>query len=1103
MRVLSNREHVLHRPEMYVGALAPETLVGPCCVVDAEGSLSLVDCVEDISPGLLKVLDEILVNAADRRVTAGLTVPCTTVRVDIEGVMIRVWNDGDGIEVRTHSELTDTYVPELIFGRVMTSTNFDDSQRRVSGGRNGYGAKLANIFSRCFVVETVDAVRKRLYRQVFRNNLSEIEPPTIEVCRRKPYTCIEFWPDLARFGIPEDAEQFPEALLGVMRRRVYDIACTAPASAKKVYLNGQLVRVDGIPRYISALVGEDAKRRSAYEEVNDRWRVGACFTGDLGMPGCSISFVNSISTVRGGTHVDLVFQQVVAAVQAAVKAKAGGSSPTPTMVREAMLLMVDCLVENPSFDGQKKEELKTRPRDFGSACKLSDRFLERVVTKTGIVPHLVAVLAGKEQANLMKQSDGRRVTRLRGIPKLNDAEHAGTAQHSRQCTLILTEGDSANASAVAGLSELPLDRRRYYGTFPLRGKPLNAREASVAQLERNQEITHLKKILGLQQHRVYDENDNSLRYGRVLIYTDADVDGSHIKGLLMNFFGYFWPSLLRRGFVCTLPTPIIKAFRGSGTVVDFYHQAEYEAWRAATAPQTGWRIKYYKGLGTSNREESRAYFRSMPDRMVDYHDDDGQAEEALRLAFEKERSDQRKQWLLAHDPAAVIDPSCRRVSFSEFVHRDLILFSKEDLCRSIPSVVDGLKPAQRKIIFVCFDRGLDQNEMKVAQLAGAVSERACYHHGEASLNQTIVRLAQDYVGASNMNLLLPVGQFGTRLLGGKDAGASRYIWTRLSPVASLLFRKEDSGVLAHVEDDGQVVEPAHYLPVLPLVLINGAEGIGTGWSCSVPPHNPKDIIENVRRLIRGEPLEPMTPWWRGFRGRVVPGKDPTKWEVQGVWERTGATGLRITELPIGTWTTVYKEKVLEPLVERKVLDRYTDNGSDTTVDLQLHFNDAAFFDEEGVWQQQLHLTTGVSTSNMHLFPPRGGAIKRYDTVGDILRDFYEERLRGYEERKNVLLESLERERDLLAWKVRFLTDKLDGRIDLEHIDSEALIQELVRLGYPAIDGGYKYITTMNLLMLTVDHRARLQKQYEEKRNEWQELRGTSACTLWERDLERF
>lgn len=213
-----------------------------------------------------------------------------------------------------------------------------------------------------------------------------------------------------------------------------------------------------------------------------------------------------------------------------------------------------------------------------------------------------------------------------------------------------------------------------------------------------------------------------------------------------------------------------------------------------------------QGLGTSTREEAREYFAA-----IDHHrkqfvwEGDGD-NQAIEMAFSKKKVDERKEWLSSFAPGTFLDNSAEYISYSDFINKELILFSRADLERSIPSMVDGLKPGQRKILFSCFKRNL-KSDIKVVQLAGYVSEHSAYHHGEASLSATIINLAQDFVGSNNINLLVPSGQFGTRLQGGKDAASPRYIYTRMAPLTRHLFNESDDQLLAYLNEEGQSIEP--------------------------------------------------------------------------------------------------------------------------------------------------------------------------------------------------------------------------------------------------------------------------------------------------------
>lgn len=298
--------------------------------------------------------------------------------------------------------------------------------------------------------------------------------------------------------------------------------------------------------------------------------------------------------------------------------------------------------------------------------------------------------------------------------------------------------------------------------------------------------------------------------------------------------------------------------------LSFFSLAEYEKWKKTVPDVRQWHIKYYKGLGTNTSTEAKEYFSNLKKHVVKF-EWKPEADALIDMAFNKKFAAERRTWLLGYDSNAFVDTSKGILDYANFINKELIAFSAYDNLRSIPSVIDGLKPSQRKVLFASFKRKLTA-EIKVVQLAGYVSEQAGYHHGEQSLHGTIVNMAQQFVGANNVPLLVPSGQFGTRLQGGKDAASARYIFTRLSRYARLLFPEDDDHLLKYLDDDGFPIEPEYYVPVIPLLLVNGAEGVGTGWSSKVPSYNPLAIIANIRRLLDQSDMLELTPFYRGFRG---------------------------------------------------------------------------------------------------------------------------------------------------------------------------------------------------------------------------------------------
>lgn len=433
-----------------------------------------------------------------------------------------------------------------------------------------------------------------------------------------------------------------------------------------------------------------------------------------------------------------------------LKKKHKGVEIKAHQVKGNLWLFVNCQIENPAFDSQTKETLTTKPGSFGSTCVLPEKFLKEVLA-SGIIESIVSVAKAKEEAKLAKTlGPGKKKAKLLGIPKLEDANLAGT-KHAEQCTIILTEGDSAKSLALAGIEVVGRD---HYGVFPLRGKFLNVREAPNKQIMENPEIQNLIKILGIQVGRVY-EDVKSLRYGSIMIMTDQDNDGSHIKGLLINFIHHFWPSLMRmNGFLKEFVTPLLKATKGN-EVHSFFTVNEFEQW-AAGRNLKQWKVKYYKGLGTSTTKEAKEYFTAIGHHQIEFEYVDKEDDDVIELAFNKKMADKRKDWLTTYSIHNYVDHSQKTLRYRDFVNKELIQFSIADCARSIPCLCDGLKPGQRKILFACFKRKL-KGEIKVAQLSGYVAEHSAYHHGEQSLCSTIVTMAQNFVGSNNLNLLLPIG----------------------------------------------------------------------------------------------------------------------------------------------------------------------------------------------------------------------------------------------------------------------------------------------------------------------------------------------------------
>ncbi|PRQ59875.1 putative DNA topoisomerase (ATP-hydrolyzing) [Rosa chinensis] len=1095
-------EHILHRPDTYIGSMT--RLTETLWVFEND---EMVHRSVSYVPGLCKIFDEILVNAADSK-RRDHCMDSLKVTIDVEQNCVSVYNNGAGIPVEIHGP-AKAYVPEVIFGHLLTG--------------NGYGAKLTNIFSTEFIVEVADGKQQKKYKQVFTNNMRKKSEPVITKCKESEnWTRVTYKPDLTKFNMTH----LEDDVVALMKKRVIDIAgCLG--KTLKVELNGNRVPVKSFLRYVdlylqSAEKFKDTQLPRMIAKLNDRWEVCVSFSDGQFQ---QVSFVNSIATIKGGTHVDYVTDQIIAHVMNVVNGKKKNTNLKAHNVRSYLWVFVNALIDNPAFDSQTKETLTICPSSFGSKCELPQALLKKVA-KSGIVESL-----------LYSASDGTKTESLLSINKLEDANLAG-GRDSEKCTLILTQGDSAKALAMAGLAVVGRD---HYGVFPLRGKLLNVREASLFQLRDNEEIKNIMKILGLQQDKQYTDA-KSLRYGHLMIMTDQDLDGSHIKGLLINFIHFFWPSLLKDpSFFVEFITPIFKATQKNGKEVALYSMPEYEAWKESLrGDASGWTIKYYKGLGTSTSKEGRDYFQNLDMHKKNYVWVDERDGEAIELAFSRKKIEDRKNWLRQFEPGTHLDQKEKLVTYRDFVDKELIQFSMADLQRSIPSMVDGLKPGQRKILFCSFKRNFIK-EAKVAQFSGYVSEHSAYHHGEESLASTIIGMAQEYVGSNNVNLLQPNGQFGTRNLGGKDHASARYIYTRLSPITRFLFPKDDDKLLDCLNDDGQSIEPTWYVPVIPMVLVNGSEGIGTGWSCYVPNYNPRDIIANIRRFLNGDEMVPMDPWYRGFTGFIekTVKESGTSYTVCGTIEEVNETTLRISELPIRRSNQDYKEflesicqgndKAKDPFIEG-----FTQHSDDSTVEIIVYLPEENLMAarKDGLLKK-FRLTSTIGTTNMHLFDPKG-VIKKYDTPEQILEEFFHLRLEFYEKRKKVLLDNLGLELLKLENKLRFIRNLVCGDIVVSNRKRADLFLELKQKGFnpfpkktkgvePEVAGAtedteetevnpeavigygvrisdYEYLLSMATGTLTIESIEALSLERDKVNAQVLELMGSTSTSLWLKDL---
>lgn len=559
-KVLDQISHVLLRPQTYVGSNKPHKSIKDVVVDDKiqKQELSYI-------PSFIKIFDEVVTNSVDEsKRNKSLNKIDIKIEVDKNSICVR---DNGGIPVEIHQEHKQ-YVPEVIFGNLMSGSNYDDTDERIVAGLNGLGAKLTNIFSKEFQVSTCDG--KKEFIQKFSNNMRDRTKPQIKSLKTK-YTQIIYQPDLEKFGIDKiDLDHFK-----MLEKRVYDLAATNPLI--KFTFNSRAINFKSFEDYIRLYTPT-----YFYESNKDKTWSFAVALSETGFQ--QVSFVNSTDTYDGGTHVDYIMNQIIIQMREFFLKK-HKVDVKPSELRQHMFLFLDSTVINPSFSSQTKEKLITEVKDFGYVHEVSAKIIASIL-KSEILNSILDWIQQKKNAeeNKLQRDINKKMSKIK-VEKLIDAK----GKDRWKCSLGLFEGDSAISAF-----------RKYrtaetMGAFALKGKFVNVSEMTNQKLVVNDEVVNLMASIGLKLGQGLDTK--GLRYGKILLYVDSDFDGNSIAALLINFFYKYWPEMFDRKMIWKVETPIVVAIpkTKSKKKVLFYTQLEYNQWLTLNDPGQ-WEIKYKKGL---------------------------------------------------------------------------------------------------------------------------------------------------------------------------------------------------------------------------------------------------------------------------------------------------------------------------------------------------------------------------------------------------------------------------------------------------------------------------------------------------------------------------
>jgi DNA topoisomerase-2 len=1063
---MSQIEHVLKKPSLYIGST--DFIKSKQFILNND---KIIEKETDYNPALYKIIDELIVNAYDQSIQ-DLTLNEITAKIDNKHFSI--FNNGISIPIEKSDEYK-IYIPELIFGNLLTSSNYDENEKRVTGGTFGIGSKACNIFSKKFIVEIWN--KNKYYKQIFENNLSVINKPIIEQNKtNKSGVQITTFVDFTKFNCSE----FSDDMQNLILRRLIDLTALVRENIK-ITINDKIYK-SNFENYLLLygnqwLIGTCIK--------NKQWYFGLKFNNNEFEN--NISFVNGIF-VLGGEHLNYIYDLLLDKFQKLIS-----PNINKRFLKDNLILCLVTSIINPSFNSQSKEILQTPSSKFGFECNISNSFWKEIESSELLIK--LKEINAKQDLKELSKFDGNKKKIIKGIPKLDDAIKAGT-KDSLKCTLILTEGDSAKTFAISGLAAIK-NGRDYFGVFPLKGKMLNVREATISQLNTNEELINLKKIMGFKNN----VNVNELRYGSILLMMDADEDGSHIKGLIINFLNYFYPDLLKiKGFIKVLVTPIVKVFI-KNEILNFSNLRTYNNWIKKNK-DINYKIKYYKGLGTSTATEAKEYFKNLDNNIITITDNNNQDD--ILLGFSKNKINERKTWLINYDEKNIlqIDPPSN-ITINDFIHKELIHFSNYDNIRSIPAIHDGLKISQRKILYGCLKKNL-KSEMKVAQLASYIAEVTSYHHGENSLCGAIIKMAQNYIGTNNINLLIPQGQFGSRI-SNDDSASPRYIFTYLNNIVDKIFKKEDQELLIYRTEDDEIIEPYYYIPIIPMILINGAEGIGTGFSTFIPNYDLNDVINWFKDKLQNKKPKKLHPKYNNFTGNIVT-YDESTYISSGIYKIDKEKDkIIISELPIKLPISSYKEQ-LENMIEEGLIKSYINYSSDVDVHFEIKVSDMELInkleneiDEHGLTglSKFLKLHKTLKISNMTLYD-ENLKLKTYETIEEICESFYKLRLPYFQKRKDLLLNKIKNEIDNLENQIKFiLLVRENNKIFKmeEKVILELLIKNKIKNGPELINMSFK--------LFTIEYLNKLENKIKELKNTKKLLDGKTDKDLWLDDLNNL
>lgn len=1140
--MLGEFEHILRRPDMYVGSTTLETKMMSLVEFLPDNNFRIVDREVRYVEGLERAYIEILSNAADNaKRSREMGIPVGKIDIRVTSKTVSIYNEGRAISHQWHSKY-DMWIPHMIFFNLRAGSSFNDNMDRKYAGRNGLGAKLCGILSTSFEIDLANTREGMTHKQAALDNFATItdpvrteipatpnsyegsytkvtwspdfmrfycnavasnvhNPPTSTPITTDPYHCRVCWkqnkgrkPAFREEEEGEDVAVFMDDFVGIMARLALDFAfnCNVPINftydpeedddSKVSILFNINTPLDFAKAYMPELVNI-ASPPIIYESGDGDTRMVML---DTPYNGRAVSFANGMPTRLGGVHVNSWINGIAEELKEQLTKKSVINIGVAD-IRRHVTIFLSVYVPNPEFDGQTKERLK------GPKPKVEIRDTDvKTFMQWNAVGAIRSGMEKRELSKIARTTDGKK-RKFVSIKNADDAELAGSAEAYR-CQAFLVEGASAKSFWEKGLKYVR-DSRKIYGCYPMRGKVLNTRKADTVRIIDNKVLNDIKEFVGLRENMDYnvDRNRSTLRYGKIIILTDADVDGIHIKGLLINYFSRY-KGLIEQGCVIALLTPVITLSRGPRRL-SMYSISEYDKWINITGDHEKWQTSYFKGLGSATDQMIKDAFTNPVKQVFECSPED---KEVLDMAFGSLQADVRKnlyRMLVDLKPADRMN-SQQISKVEDMVYEELILYAVTANKRQIPKMTDGLKDVQGKIIYAAMkDSGSWDG---VEEFQGYTKKLTKYHHGPDPLKGAIITMGQNFPRSNNIPFIEGRGNFGSRIGLGSKASPARYLSCRPSKIIDYMFREEDKVLLIPEMEDGKQTGYKYFLPILPPHLINRGEGVGWGWAHKSVQYNPFDLIEWVRYFVQhikdGKPnskFKPpsLLPWWRNYTGVMFRRKDG-KAVNRGYFKEQGAY-CYVTELPADTSSLSYKEQLDKMILAEKISEYYAIGVDPDEPEFKIGGYKECF-----KTHKQWHIEKVIVETSMTFLDEHDVPQTYFHGPQEVMASWCKWRYKKYVERKKVYIPKLEEDMRLISLKMAFVEDVIaePPRLEFRNKPKDSYMPYMHEKGYP------ESFLNMSVKTFTREKVEKLRTELGDKAAEIEIYKNMHPGDLWIKDL---